>query len=109
MRSSLAVLFTGLGAFAALVAVAQTNRPRATPPTVVLEPTVLYETPPGVSLHDWVPLGPSSGIALQATGEAVGEGELLGGVVWAKVRGHWHPVSLPVPHSGSTGVVPAVR
>lgn len=94
MRSSLALVLAGLGALAATVAVAQTTRSRPVPPMVVQEAHIQYETPPSVALHDWVPLGPSSGIALQDLPRSAEEGSVIEGVVWAKVHGRWHRVSL---------------
>ena len=106
MRSSPLLVLAGLGALAATVAVAQTTRSRPTPPMVVQEAHVNYETPPGVALHDWVPLGPSSGIALQDLPSSQAEAAVIQGVVWAKVRGSWHRVSLQALGSTGAGAAP---
>ena len=109
MRSPLALVLAGLGALVATVAVAQTTRSRPTPPMVVQEAHIQYETPPGVALHDWVPLGPSSGIALQDPPNSAVEASVIEGVVWAKVHGRWHRVSLQALGSAAPSAAPTAR
>ena len=110
MRPSLVLVLAGLGALAATAAVAQTTRSRpTTPPMVVQEAHIQYETPPGVALHDWVPLGPSSGIALQDLASSPAEAAVIQGVLWAKVHGRWHRVSLQAFGSAAPSAPPTAR
>ena len=64
--------------------------------------------PPGVNPARWIPLGPTSGVALHPESQATSPDVVLSGDLWALVNGQWHVVRLPAasPPSGP-GTVPA--
>ena len=65
-------------------------------------------SPPGVNPARWLPLGPTSGVALHPESQATSPDTVLSGDLWAIVNGQWHVVQLPATRPGSPSTVPAV-
>ena len=87
------------------VATQRINRRAVAAPGTSASPAL---PPPGVNPARWIPLGPTSGVALHPESQATSPDIVLSGDLWALVNGQWHVVRLPAmpPHSGP-GVVPA--
>ncbi len=105
-------LRTFLGLAAALVLatgaafLAASSRTSASSPASASAP-VPPAPPPGVDPARWVPLSPTSGIALGPAPELQAPGVIRTGELWARVNGQWQIVRLPAAPPAGPATVPA--